>query len=97
MHRTTCIYLSIWNLEHHLELYNVNVAESEHIDIVSWHAIQYKRLSNSGAIALLFRGIWTKISNDLPTHCRVPNVFQHVCCGQCPQRTTENVIEPFKN
>ena len=52
-----------------------NVAESERIDIVSWYAIQYKMLSNSGAVALLFRGIWTKISNDLPAQCWLPKVF----------------------
>jgi len=30
-----------------------------------------------------------QISNDLPAQCEAPHVFQLVCYGYCPQRTTD--------
>ena len=33
-----------------------------------------------------------KITNDLPAQCEDPHVFQLVCCGHYPQRTTESDI-----
>jgi len=37
-----------------------------------------------------------KITSDLPAQCEDPHVFQLVCCGHYPQRTTESDIGKSK-